>query len=66
VLEDVTTKSGLKDEWDVLRSNVAQITKRKQWLGNKEKTVSELALRMRIRPKDHQSRIRETMAKKGP
>ena len=38
LLEDVTTESGLKEEWDVVRSNVSRFTKRKQWLRSVEET----------------------------
>ena len=41
LVEDVTTESGLTDEWDDVRNNVNQFMKRKQWLGNEERKTPE-------------------------
>jgi hypothetical protein len=65
LLEDATTKSGHKDTWDVVKSSVARFTKRKQWLGDKEKIVSEPTPRPRVGAEDRQSRTQEPTAKKA-
>ena len=56
LLEDATTESGLTNTWDVVKSSVARITKRKQWLSDEEK---------RVGAGDHQSRTQEPTTEKG-
>ena len=41
LLEDVTTESGLMEEWDDVRSNMSRFTKREKWLKSEEKTTPE-------------------------
>ena len=41
LLEDITTKSGLIEEWDNVRSNMSRFTKREYWLGNEEKKIQK-------------------------
>ena len=53
LLEDVSTESGLTDEWDHVRNRVARFIKRKQWLGDEEKRVFEPTSGSRVVPKDH-------------
>ena len=65
MLEDVTTKSGLTDKWEDVKSSVAQFTKRKQWLGSEEKTVSKPNLRQRFATEGYQPWNREVAAEKG-
>ena len=64
-LEDVTTKSGLTDEWDDARNGVAQFTKRKLWLGDDGKRATEPTPRYIAGPKDRQSRIWDTTTEKS-
>ena len=52
---------GLMEEWDMVRSNVSRITKRKQWLGNVEETKEPEPLH---RPEE-QSRPSEASTEKA-
>jgi hypothetical protein len=65
LLEDVTTDSGLTDDWETVKRGVTRFTKRRQWLAGEETRNVEPTQRPRPTVESLQPQTRDVPAKTG-
>jgi hypothetical protein len=65
LLEDVTTDSGLTDDWETVKTGVTRFTKRRQWLAGEEKRNAEPTQRPRPAVESLQPQTRDVSTKTG-
>jgi hypothetical protein len=65
LLEDVTTDSGLTDDWETVKRGVMRFTKRRQWLAGEETRNAEPTRRPRPAMESLQLQTRDVSAKTG-
>jgi hypothetical protein len=65
LLEDITTKSGLTNDWEIVKSGVTRFRKKSQWLATEDQRRQESTQRSWLAMEIHQLQTRDRLVETG-